>query len=71
MLSFKLTKYVKCDHIFNIVKNVNDKSMNKLIAFKLITYNEKILTNNMIKSKCTKYSCLYIGNVDIQIILNL
>lgn len=49
MYSFKLTKYVKCNHIFHIVKNVNDKSMNKLTTFKLITYNEKIPTNNMIK----------------------
>jgi hypothetical protein len=49
--SFKLIEFK-----FNIAKNVNDESANKLSASKLITYNGKMLTtNNMIKLKSPKY----------------
>jgi len=49
--SFKLIEYIKYNHIFNITKHVKDESANKLTSFKLIAYNDKMTTNNMIKSK--------------------
>jgi len=42
--------------------------MNKLTTPKLIAYNDKMFTDNMIKLKSLKYSCLRICNVDAQII---
>jgi len=38
---------MKYNHIFNIVKNINDEFANKLITYKLITYTGKIPTNNI------------------------
>jgi len=52
----------------NIAKNVNSESANKLTAPKLIAYNGKMPTNNMIKPKSPKYPCFRICNVDVQII---
>jgi len=40
----------------------------KLTALKLIAYNGKMPTNNMIKPKSSKYSYFWICNVDAQII---
>ena len=54
--------------MFNIVKNVKGESANKLTKSKLITYNGKMPTNNMINLKSPKYSCFRICNVDTQII---
>jgi hypothetical protein len=51
ILLFKLIEYTKYNHIFNIVKCVNDKSANKLTTPKLITYNGKMATNDTIESK--------------------
>jgi len=50
--------------MINIAKNVNGKSANKPITPKLIAYNDKIHTNNIIKSKSREYSCFWICNVD-------
>jgi len=36
--------------MYNNVKNVNDESADKLTTPKLIIYNDKIATKNMIKS---------------------
>ena len=41
----------------NIVKNVKCESANKLTFPKLIAYNNKIPTNNVIKSKSPEYTC--------------
>jgi hypothetical protein len=50
--SFKyLIKYIRCKYKFNIGKNKKDKSANKLTVFKLIEYNGKMTTSNMIKIK--------------------
>jgi hypothetical protein len=54
--------------MINISRNVMSGSANKLIASKLIAYNSKIPTNNMIKSKSLEYPCFRIFNVDAQII---
>jgi len=54
--------------MFNITKNVNDESANKLTSPMLIAYNDKMHTNNMIKSKSPKYPCFQVNNIDIQII---
>jgi len=55
--------------MFNIAKNVKGKFVNKLTTFKLITYNDKMPTdNNMIKSKSLEYPYFWICNVDAQII---
>jgi len=62
--SFKLIKYIK----INVTKNVKSKFASKLTTFKLITYNGKIPTNNMIKSKSQEYSWFRICNVDVHII---
>ena len=43
--------------MFNIAKNINGETTNKLTTSKLIAYNDKIPTNNMINSKSLKYSC--------------
>jgi hypothetical protein len=45
-----------------------DESMNKLATPKLIAYNVKMPTNNMIKSKLPEYSCSRICNINTQII---
>ena len=66
--SFKLIEYIRDNNMINIAKNVNDESANKLTAHKLIAYNGKMPTNNMIKSKSSEYSCFRICNVDAQII---
>ena len=42
--------------MFNIVKNVKGEYANKLTTYKLIAYNDKMPTNNMINSKSSKYS---------------
>jgi len=39
-----------------------------MTTFKLIAYNGKMPTNNMIKFKSPKYKCFWIFNVDAQII---
>ena len=49
-------------------KNVNDEYANKFTIRKLITCNDKMLTNSMIKSKSLKYSCFRICNVETQVI---
>jgi len=54
--------------MINIVKNVKGESANKLTAPKLIAYNSKMPTNNMIKSKSLEYPCFWICNVEAQII---
>jgi len=62
--SFKLLEYIR----INIAKNVNDESAKKLTSPKLIAYNDKMPTNNMIKSKSPEHLCFWIYNVGIQII---
>jgi len=64
--SLKLIEYITSDT--NIVKHVNGESANKLTAPKLIAYNNKMCTNNMVKLESPKYSCFRICNVDAQII---
>jgi hypothetical protein len=53
---------------FNVTKNKNDESANKLTTFKVIAYNGKMPTNNMIKLKSPQCPCFWICNVDVQII---
>jgi len=43
------------DNMFNIVKNIKSKTTNNLISSKLVAYNDKMHTNNMIKSKSSEY----------------
>jgi len=51
--------------MFNIAKNVNDESANKLTAPKLIAYIQRQNGyKNMINSKPTKYSCFWICKQD-------
>ena len=51
--SFQLIKYIVYNYIFNITKNVNGQSANKLTKFKLIAYSCKMSINNMINlSEC-------------------
>jgi len=64
--SFKLIECITSNT--NIAKNVNDESANKLTTPKLITFNDKMPTNNMIISKSPKFLCFRICNVDAQII---
>jgi len=64
MYSFKLIDSI----IMNIAKNIKDESTNKIIAPKLIAYNGKMPTQNMMKSKSPEYPCFRICNVDVQII---
>jgi hypothetical protein len=52
----------------NTAKNVKGESANKLTTLKLIAYNGKMPTNNMIKFKSLKYPCFQICNVDAKII---
>ena len=66
--SFKLIEYIRYNNIINIAKNVKDETANKLTASKLIAYNGKMPTNNMIKSKSPEYPCFQICNIDVQII---
>ena len=54
--------------MINIAKNIEGESAKKLTTSKLIAYNNKMPTNNMIKSKSPEYSCFWICNVDVQII---
>jgi len=54
--------------MINIPKNVKGESANKLTTSKLIAYNGKMHTNNTIKSKSPEYPCLWICNIDTQII---
>ena len=49
--------------MINIVKNVKGESANKLTTSKLITYNIKMPTNNMIKFRLPEYSCFLICNI--------
>jgi len=63
-----LIEYIKDNNMINIAKNVKGESANKLTSPKLIAYNDKMHTYNMIKSKSAKYSCFRIYNVDAQII---
>jgi len=44
-------------HQINVGKNVKGESANKLTSPKLIACNNKVSTNNMIKSKSPEYSC--------------
>jgi len=48
-------------------QNVKGESVNKLTTSKLIAYNDKMPTNNMIKSKSPKYPCFRICNVNAKI----
>ena len=34
-----------------MAKNINDESANKITTLKLVAYNDKMVINNMIKSK--------------------
>jgi len=52
-------------NIINIVKNINGESVNKLTTLKLIAYNDKMPTDNMIKSKSPEYSYFQIYNVNV------
>jgi len=61
-------EYIIYNNMFIIVKNVKGESANKLTTPKLIAYNDKMPTNNMINSKSPKYSCFRICNVNAQII---
>jgi hypothetical protein len=45
--------------------------MKNLQTFKLIAYNGKISTNNIIKLKSLKCQNLRICNVDVQLLMNL
>ena len=54
--------------MIKIDKNVKDESVNKLTTPKLIAYNGKMPTNNMIKSNSSQYPCCQICNVNAQII---
>lgn len=54
---------------FKIATIEYDESLNKLITYMLIGYNNKMLTTmtkatNMTKLKCSKYLCLWISNVE-------
>jgi len=53
--------------MINIAKNVKGESANKPTTSKLIAYNDKMSTNNMIKYKSLEYPCFWICNVDAQI----
>ena len=66
--SFKSIEYIRYNNMINIAKNVKGESENKLTTSKLIAYNEKMDTNNTIKCKSPKYPCLWICNIDTQII---
>ena len=55
--SFKSIEYIIYNNMINIAKKINGESANKLTTPKLITYNDKLPTNNMIKFKSTEYSC--------------
>jgi len=66
--SFKSIEYIRYNNIINIAKNVKDGTANILTSSKLIAYNDKMPTNNMIKSKSLEYPCFWICNVDVQII---
>jgi len=46
--------------MFNIAKNVNGESTNKLTTTKLIAYGDKMPKNNMINSKSPKYPYFWI-----------
>jgi hypothetical protein len=39
-------EYMRHNYMFNITKNVNDKSVNKLTTLKLIANNDKMPTTN-------------------------
>jgi len=52
---FKSIEYIRYNNIINIAKNIKDETANKLTASKLIAYNGKMPTNNMIKSKSPEY----------------
>jgi len=67
--SFKSIEYIRYNNIINIAKNVKDETASKLTTSKLIAYNGKMPTNNMIKSKSPEYPCFRICNVDVQIIV--
>jgi hypothetical protein len=54
--------------MINIAKNIKGEYANKLATLKLIAYNNKMPTNNMIRSKSWEYSCFCICNVDVQVI---
>jgi len=58
-----LIEYIRDNNMINIAKNVKGEYANKLTTLKLIAYNDKMPTNNMIK-----YPSFWICNVDTQII---
>jgi hypothetical protein len=62
---------IRCKYKFNIAKNKNDESANKLTTFKLTTYNGKMSTNNMIKLKSPECSCFRICNYGAKIIYGI
>ena len=65
--SFKLRVHQIKYHVQHRYK-CKGKSLNKLTTPKLIVYNDKMPTNNIINSKSSKYSCFQICNFDAQII---
>jgi len=68
-ISFKLIKYITINT--NIAKNIKDKFVNKLTSSKLKTYNNKIPTNNMIKSKSSKSSCFQSATLTLKSLIEL
>ena len=61
-----MIEYIRDNNMINIAKNVKGESANKLTAPKLIVYNDKMPTYNMIKCKSPEYPCFWICNVDAQ-----
>jgi len=49
--SFNLMECIEHNHILNITINANQKFANKVTTIKLITYNGKMPTDDIIKSK--------------------
>ena len=45
-------EYLEYNHIFNIVKNIENKFMNKLTTFKLITYKNKTSKKKHTRTRC-------------------
>ena len=54
--SFKLIEYIKYNNIFDVTKKVKGESENKLTASKLISHNDKMLTNDRLKYDFRPYN---------------
>ena len=55
--NFKLIEYIRYNHMFNMVKNLNDGFPNKPTSPQVNGIQGKMSTNNMIKFKRLKYTC--------------